>query len=280
MCVYSRRPFFSFPSWLMAAAAFLYRRQAVHWAAATLKAYRTIASREYCVERGGTGGWFWRDRVRQSAGPSLSRCVCDCLSSSLFNSSNFLVKKYKKKNLLVPRQKSNHKIGEREIEKTSIYRLLWCVRDEEFRRELVYTGCILSLRRISYRRRSKKQKKKHPAIRKVIFSLLLHLRSFFSYIVYNNSFIIFFFVFLFLHVIFCVCDAVLARPFWMYMSCVYFHLVSARYVTIALSDFFFFIRIVFFSFATFGFFRCWNKKLGETTRPRLRRQGRHTHTDR
>ena len=41
--------------WAMAAAAFLYRRhQAVHCAAATLKASRTIASsREYCVERGG-----------------------------------------------------------------------------------------------------------------------------------------------------------------------------------------------------------------------------------
>lgn len=208
MCVYSRRPFFSFPSWLMAAAAFLYRRQAVHWAAATLKAYRTIASREYCVERGGPGGWFWRDRVRQSAGPSLSRCVCDCLSSSLFNSSNFLVKKYKKKNLLVPRQKSNHKIGEREIEKTSIYRLLWCVRDEEFRRELVYTGCILSLRRISYRRTSKKQKKKHPASEKS-FYLFFFIFALFSLILYiiirsSSSFLFcYFYMLFFVYVMLC-----------------------------------------------------------------------------
>lgn len=55
-----------------------------------------------------SGGVFWRDRVRQSA--SLH---CVCLSPSLFNPSNFLVKNLRKPLLsssLCRRPKCNHKI--------------------------------------------------------------------------------------------------------------------------------------------------------------------------
>ena len=228
----------------------------------------SIASRE-------AGGWLWRDRVRQSAGPSLSLCECDCLSSSLFNPSNFLVKKYKEKNLFVPRQKSNHKIVERD-RTNKVYRDYYDVSERKNLDVNLYTRDVFSrFGGFLIGGEVKKKKKKPSSIRKVIWSLFRFF--FFSYTVYNirssSSFLFCYFYIDFLCMWCCV-----GPPILDVHALMYFHLVSARYVSIALSDYdFFFIRIVF-SFVTFGSFLLLEQKAERVdTSPTTQTGQTHTH---